>query len=127
MPKEDIPTWVRVAIAVVLFAFAVGTTVGGITWAMSKDSTSHDFVVESLLKTDQRHDKLISQNADDISSVKEEQHKSELARTRLEGKIDVSIVSQQATTRELTEIRKDFKELTKFLMQFDYDKEKDTE
>lgn len=127
MSKEDVPTWVKVAIAVVLFAISIGTTAGGIAWAIGRDSTSHDYVVDSLLKTDIRHGVLISQNSKDIASNKEGLHDSELARTKLEGKIDVFIVGQQATTKELTEMKNEFTEFKDYLMQFDYDKKKEIE
>lgn len=131
MAKEDIPTWVKVATGVVLFAVAIGTTVGGVAWAMGRDRTTHDFVVESLIKTDQRHDQEIANLDREVVSIAKKQHQEELSRTRLEGKIDVSITNQQATTREIaelkTELKKEFTSLAKFLKQFDYDKEKDTD
>ena len=127
MASEDIPTWVKVAMAVVLFAIAIGSTVGGVAWAMSRDSATHSYVVESLLKTDQRHDNEISANKKEIASTKDKQHKEELARTRLEGKIDLSIASQQATTQQVTEIKNEFKDFTKYLKQFNYEKKKEVE
>lgn len=125
MASEDVPTWAKVAIGVVLFAITIGTTVGGVAWAISKDSATHSYTVESLLKTDERHDKLISKNADNITVMKEKQHLEELARTKLEGKIDRSLDAQKATTTQLIEIKKEFKDLSDYLMQFNYDKKKE--
>jgi hypothetical protein len=126
MATEDVPTWAKVAIAVVLFAITISTTAGGIAWAMGKNSTSHDYVVDSLLKTDIRHDRLISDNAKDISDVKEGQHEAEVARTKLEGKMDVFVSGQQATTKELTELKDVVTDLSDYLKLFNYDKKKET-
>ena len=127
MEKQDIPTWVKVAIAVVVFAITIGTTAGGIAWAMSRDSTSHDYVVDSLLKTDLRHDQLILQNTENITLVEKNQHKAEIARTELKGTMNVFIAGQQATTKELTELKAEFTDLAKYLKQFDYDKKKEAD
>jgi hypothetical protein len=127
MAREDVPMWVKVAIGVVLFALTIGTTVGGLALALGKDSATHDYVVDSLLKTDIRHDKLILQNTENITSVEKTQHKADIARIKLEGKIDLFVAGQKATTKEITEMKDEFKDFTEYLMQFNYDKKKDTE
>jgi len=120
MATEDVPTWVKVSIGVALFAVTIGTTVGGVAWAMSRESTAHGYVVDSLLKTDQRHDEQITKNSQGIARVVNKQHEEEVARAKMQGKVD-------NIETDVSEIKKDFREFTSYLMQFDYDKKKETE
>ena len=127
MAKEDIPTWIKVASGVLLFAVTIGSTVGALAWAVGKDSTAKNYIVDSLIKTDQRHDREIGETKNEVAILREQHHKSELARTRLEGKIDLSLANDQAAVRELVDIKKQFKDFSEYLMKFNYDKVKDSE
>jgi len=127
MAKEDIPTWIKVASGVLLFAITIGSTAGGLAWAAGRDSTAKDYIVESLIKTDQRHDNEIGENNKSVDVLREQLHKTALARARLEGKIDLSLANDQATVRELVDIQKQFKDLSEYLMKFNYDKLKESE
>ena len=123
--NQEVPMWVKLFIGVVLFAVTIGTTVGGVAWAMSKDSTSQSYVVESLLKTDVRHDQLIASNTQSIAFVADEVNDLDKERIKLEGKIDVFIKGQEATVKEMTELKNDFKSFADYLRKFDYDKKKE--
>ena len=79
----------------------------------AKAEAVHNSIVSS-------HETRITANTTDIKEVRTEQHKSELARTKLEGKVD-SIGSG------VTEIKTDFKEFKQYLMQYDFNKKKDTD
>lgn len=125
--NQEIPMWMKVFTGVVLFAITIGTAVGGVAWAMSRDNTSQSYVVDSLLKTDIRHDKLIAENTQHINFVEDEVDDLDKERIKLEGKIDVFIKGQEATTKELTEVKDEFREFAKYLRQFDYDKKKESE
>lgn len=121
--NQDIPMWIKVVTGVILFAIAIG----GVAWSAGGDNTAHSYIVDSLLKTDIRHDALISKNAEDISIGKEERVKEKIERIKLDGKIDVFIKGQEATVKEMTELKTEFKSFTDYLRQFDYDKKKELE
>ena len=86
----------------------------------AKAEAVHESVVSSLLLTDQRHDREISKNAREVKTMRDEQHRLEVARTALEGKVD-NIGSG------VTEMKQDFRDFKQFLMQYDYDKKKETD
>ena len=120
MAKEDIPIWVKVSTGVVLFAIAIGTTVGGVAWALSKDSTIHDSIVAS-------HESRITANSNDIKKVEANQHLAELARTKMDGKLDLMVQAQRAMDQKQEKMNVKQDKFIEFLMKFDYDKEKDTD
>jgi hypothetical protein len=114
--EQSIPIWIRVVTGVLLFAI----TVGGVSWAASRGSTTHTFIVESLLKTDLRHDKEISKNAEGIVDVKSEQHRAELARKDTDNKLDFVI-------NGMSDIEEKQDKFIEYLMQYDYDKKREAE
>ena len=92
----------------------------------AKAEATHNYVIESVIKTNERQDELISGNAKDITAIEKGQHVAEVARTKLEGKMDVFSSEQQATTVQMTEFKNEFKDMAKYLKQFNYDNKKDT-
>lgn len=120
MANEDVSTWIKVVIGVVGFAILVGSTVGGVAWALSKDSTIHDSIVAS-------HESRITANSSDIKKVEINQHLAELARTKMDGKLDLMVQAQLAMDRKQENMNQKQDKFIEYLMQYDYDKKKDTE
>jgi hypothetical protein len=88
--------------------------------AEAKTETIHNSIVAS-------HENRITANTSDIKEVKSNQHEAEKARIKLDGKLDLVVQSQQTMDHKQDEMSQKQDKFIDYLMQYDYDKKKDTE
>lgn len=86
----------------------------------AKAESIHNSIVAS-------HETRITANSNEIKVVKTNQHLAELARTEMDGKLNLMVQAQQAMDVTQKEMNKKQDKFIEYLMQYDYDKKKDTD
>jgi hypothetical protein len=116
MAKEELTTIGLNKITIALILLVITVASAGAFWKdRGSEEGQSDAMLESVVASNVTRS---TANSAGLKEIRDEQHRAELARTKLDGKVDNIMINQ-------VEMKEDFKDFKAFLMRYDYGKLKD--